>query len=179
MKTIVVYSSKYGSTRRYAEWIAQDLGADLTDVSQLTSAQLGKYDTVVFGGGLYAGGLSGAKGFTRHAAVLAGKRLILFTVGLSDPAQAETIEKIRAGLCKCLPADVLNVAQLFFLRGSIDYTRLNFVHRMMMGMMDKILRKKAESERSESDKALIQSYGKTIDFTDRQSIAPIVAAVRG
>jgi menaquinone-dependent protoporphyrinogen oxidase len=27
VKALVVYSSRYGSTRRYAEWIAEDLGA--------------------------------------------------------------------------------------------------------------------------------------------------------
>lgn len=178
MKTIVVYSSQYGTTRRYAEWIAQALGAGLVEVFRLEDGQLEGCGAVIFGGGLYAGGLSGARDFARHAPALAGKRLILFTVGLSDPGLKETTEKIRADLQKSLPAAILDRAQLFFLRGGIDYARLSFVHRMMMGMLAKILRKKPESERSESDRQLLATYGGAIDFTDRQSIAPIVAAAR-
>ncbi len=31
MKTIVVYKSKYGYTKRYAEWIAEELSCDIKE----------------------------------------------------------------------------------------------------------------------------------------------------
>lgn len=57
--TVVIYRSKYGSAKRYAEWIAQEVKADLFDGSKVSPADLEKYDTIVFGGSLYAVGILG------------------------------------------------------------------------------------------------------------------------
>lgn len=57
--TIIIYQSKYGSTKKYAEWLATKLNADLYPKSKTTAEMLQKYDTIVYGGGLYAGGVNG------------------------------------------------------------------------------------------------------------------------
>ena len=31
MSTIVIYKTKYGGTKKYAEWIAEELGCDTVD----------------------------------------------------------------------------------------------------------------------------------------------------
>ena len=46
----VVYCSRYGSTKQYAQWLAEDLGADLYDVRRVYKEKLETYDTIVFGG---------------------------------------------------------------------------------------------------------------------------------
>lgn len=38
MKTLVVYRSHYGSTRRYAQWLAQALDADAAEEGRRTRA---------------------------------------------------------------------------------------------------------------------------------------------
>ena len=39
MNTIVIYKSKYGSTKTYAEWIKEELGCDIADA--YLNAELG------------------------------------------------------------------------------------------------------------------------------------------
>ena len=34
MKTIVVYRSKYGSTKKYAEWISAELGCEMLEFKE-------------------------------------------------------------------------------------------------------------------------------------------------
>ena len=58
MKTIVIYKSKTGFVRKYAEWIAEDLLADIFEVSKVNINMLAKYDTVIFGGSLHAVGIN-------------------------------------------------------------------------------------------------------------------------
>jgi len=61
MKTIVIYKSKTGFTKKYAEWIANDLLADIFDVSKVNIDMLTTYDTIIYGGSLYAVGINGIK----------------------------------------------------------------------------------------------------------------------
>lgn len=58
-KVLVLYKSKYGSCEKYARWIAEDTGADISDISSFDTERLGNYDVVVFGGSLYAVGIIG------------------------------------------------------------------------------------------------------------------------
>ena len=60
MKTLVVYRSHYGSTRRYAQWLAQALDADAAEERQADARLVQNSECVIFGGGLYAGSIAGA-----------------------------------------------------------------------------------------------------------------------
>lgn len=57
---VVVYESKYGSTRQYAEWIAEELKAALFKRSDMDVSKLKEYNTIIYGGGLYASGIAGS-----------------------------------------------------------------------------------------------------------------------
>ena len=35
MNAIVIYKTKYGSTKQYAEWIAEELGCDFIDAKNV------------------------------------------------------------------------------------------------------------------------------------------------
>ena len=49
MSTIVVYRSKYGATKKYAEWIAEELKCDIFDMKNITVEELfTKYQISVF-----------------------------------------------------------------------------------------------------------------------------------
>ena len=43
MKILVSYGSKYGTTQRYAQWIAEELAGDLADSRELTPERLKPY----------------------------------------------------------------------------------------------------------------------------------------
>ena len=60
-RIIVVYISIYGSTKTYAEWIAQALNARLARAKEVKPGSLSDYDTVIYGGGLYAGTIAGER----------------------------------------------------------------------------------------------------------------------
>ena len=46
MKTLVVYRSHYGSTRRYAQWLAQALDADAAEERQADARLVQNYECV-------------------------------------------------------------------------------------------------------------------------------------
>ena len=166
----VIYKSKYGTTKQYAEWIAQELGVTIIEASKVKPAQLMSFDVVVYGGGLYAGGIDGVGLVTKNPC----KRLVVFTVGLADP---ETTD-YSAILNKYFSSELLQQIKVFHLRGGMDYKELGLVHKGMMGMMRKMVMKQAEAERNEEDSLFLETYGSKIDFIDKDTIAPIIKYVR-
>ena len=170
-KIAVIYSSKYGTTKKYAAWISEELGADLLDRTVVKPTQIGSYDVVVFGGGLYAGGISGVDLVTKHRP----KKLIVFTVGLADPATTNYSNILK----KNFDPTLLNEIKVFHLRGGIDYKRLGLVHRVMMAMMKKlVIDRIPPDKRTDENRAFLATCGEKVDFTDRSAIAPIVEYAR-
>lgn len=170
---LVIYDSQYGFTEQYARWIAEDLGGDCAARKDVNPQQLQKYGGLIYGGGLYAGGVSGLKWFAKQLSSLAGKRTAVFTCGVADPADLKNVAHIREGMAKILTAEQMELP-IFHLRGGIDYSRLGFVHKSMMGMLKKMLESKPQQDLTDEDRQILATYGKIVDFTDRASIRPLI-----
>ncbi|HIZ44538.1 MAG TPA: flavodoxin domain-containing protein [Firmicutes bacterium] len=173
MNAVILYGSRYGSTRRYAEMLSEQTG--IPAVSYTDAPSLSDQELIVYLGGLYAGGVLGLSktlaGFSNQAVP---PKMILVTVGLSDPEEAENQENIRRALQKQCPAAILDQAKLFHLRGAIDYQKLSFSHRAMMALLYRFLRKKAPESRSAEDRAFAETYGGQADFVDFHTLEPII-----
>ena len=59
MKTIIIYGSQYGTTKRYAEYLSEMTGIE--DVAFKEAKDIDRYDRVIFMGALYAGSVLGLK----------------------------------------------------------------------------------------------------------------------
>lgn len=178
MNCLVTYSSKYGNTKKYAEWIAEELSCDVKPAKEVSLSLLKGYDVIIHGGGLYAGGLSGIRTITKHFDALADKTLILFSCGLADPEDPENAAHIKEGLARVLTPDMQRCIHQFHLRGGIDYGKLSPVHKAMMAMLRQSMLAKGQENLSNEDKMLLETYGKQIDFTDKASIRPLIAFVQ-
>ena len=174
MNYLVSYASRYGSTKQYAEWIAEALGCDCLPVKQVTRELLTQYDGLIHGGGLYAGGLSGISVITKNFDLLAGKTVVLFSCGLADPEDPKNVEHIETGLAKVLTPEMQVHIKQFHLRGGIDYSRLNLVHKSMMAMLRRSMLAKGYDNLRDEDKLMLDTYGKKVDFLDRSTIVPLV-----
>lgn len=174
-QTVVLYQSHYGFTKRYAQWIAKALSCPVYDSKKIPLQNLTEHDAVIFGGGLYAGGVNGVKFIRKNWKLLSGKRIVLFTCGLADPDNPENISNIRDGLSKSLSEEILSCLRLFHLRGGIDYSQLSFMHKSMMAMLRKmLLKKETNGNLSQEEQMLLDTFGKSLDFSDEKTIQPLV-----
>ena len=173
MKTIILYGSEYGATRRYAEKLAEQTG--LPAVSYEKAGSLAGCEQVVYLGGLYAGGVKGLKKTMKK--LPAGVRLILVTVGLADVQDPKNIENIRRSVRQQVPADILQNAALFHLRGGIDYGKLNFTHKTMMTLLYNHAKKLPPEQQNAETRAMIETFGKQVDFVDLAALRPIAAVI--
>ena len=172
MKSVILYGSRYGSARRYAQELSKQ--TDIPAVSYQEAPPLSKLETIVYIGALYAGGVLGLTKTLRRQSFGEHQRLVIVTVGLADPDILQNRENIRNALQKQIPAQLYGRAAVFHLRGAIDYQALSLGHRTMMALLHRSLQKKPAEEWSEEDKALMETYGKRADFADFASLRPII-----
>lgn len=172
-KVAVVYKSKYGSTEKYAKWIAEDTGADIFKVSEVKVGKLEEFNTIVYCGGLYAGGILGFSFIKNNYSKLCDKKLIVVAVG-ATLKKDEAIEEIKG---RNLTDEMKDKVQLFLLRGGLNYKKMNLIDRFLMFLLVKSVKLKKAEELDDDTKGLIATYGKVVDFTNKDAIAPIISAI--
>lgn len=85
MRLLVVYTSKTGFTKRYAQWLAEDLSGDCFPLEQAARVDFSGYDAVAFGSSVHAGGVRKLAWLKKRLPALAGKRVALFFTGAMPP----------------------------------------------------------------------------------------------
>jgi menaquinone-dependent protoporphyrinogen IX oxidase len=177
MKTpLVLFRSHYGSTLQYAEWLAESLSCPCYDVRRIPKDALSTHDSIVFGGGLYAGKIAGASTLLRETEVLLKKRLVVFTVGASDPTDTSKYTQL---IEKTFPPALRLQTAFFHLRGNLVYSKMSFQHRAMMKLLKKMVEKMPPDQRSQEDQDILSTFGVDTHFTDRNSLAPILSCIKG
>ena len=174
MKTqLIIYGSHYGSARCYAERLAEMTGLDVIDYKE--AKDISDYDRIVYIGSLYAGGVTGLK---KTAGRMAPQQeLIVATVGLADPTDATNVAHIRQSLKSQIPAHFYDESRLFHLRGAIDYTKLNLKYRLMMSLLAKKVEKLPEEQQNAETRAMLETYGKQVDFVDFSTLENIIESI--
>lgn len=175
MKTIVVYQSHYGSTEQYAKWIAQALGCPAKTLKSTDKRELSDYETILYGGGLYASGINGFKQFLKKLDPAAPKTLVLFMVGMTNPAQKEIYEQVAE---RNIPAQWKGKFKTFALRGDQCFSKMSGLHKMMMRIPKSMVEKKPVKERNEWEVQFLESFGRDVVFTSEEQIAPIVDSIK-
>lgn len=173
MQRIIIYGSEYGTTRRYAEQLSRLTGLPATDYA--AAGDLHGYERVVYLGGLYAGGVKGLKRTVKR--LPAGVKLILVTVGLADVTDQENIRNIQNAVRRQLPPALFANTALFHLRGGIDYSRLNPLHKTMMTLLYNKARRLPEEKKTAETRAMVETFDQKVDFVDFDSLRPVVEAI--
>ena len=127
---IIIYGSCYGTTKKYAEELSGRL--DCEAVSYENVNDINSYKTIIYMGGLYAGGVQGMKKTLKKLSDISDKNICIVTVGLADPTDEKNIEHIRKKLKTQVSEELYNKALVFHLRGGIDYSELNFLHKKIL-----------------------------------------------
>lgn len=173
MKELIIYGSQYGTTKRYAEKFAEMTNFPVVSYEDIKNVT--DYERVIYFGGLYAGGVKGLKHTVKKLAP--GTKLVIVTVGLADVCDEGNISNIRNSIKRQVPENVLKSADIFHLRGGIDYQILNFRHRTMMTLLYNKVKKLPEDKRTAEVKAMIETFNTKVDFVDFGSLNPIAESI--
>lgn len=172
-KAVVIYKSKYGATKQYAEWISDELHCEAIAADEFNPKDFAEYETIVFGGGIHAGGITGLKLIKKNYSKIKEKKIIIFAVGINVEGE-KNMEDLREinfnGKIKELPC--------YTLKGAYDPQKLSTFDAFLMKQVRKMIMKKPIIEREQHEKDLVKVIDYGCDYIDRESIAPIVKAAQ-
>lgn len=172
MKTIVIYNSQTGFTKRYAQWIAEAAGADCLELSSAKAKDLTGYEAIIFGGWACAGSIHKINWFKSHMNQWTDKKLIVFCVGASpidNPKNEPTLKKN-------FKESELKKVNIFYCPGGFNYEKMSVSSKLMMKMFVKIL--KAKKDRTEARLEMIKTISASYDISDKKYIEPILECLK-
>ena len=135
MNGIVIYRSSTGSTKQYAEWIAEETGFALHESSS-KEIPWGTADTVVIGCPIVANRPVLGGWVNKHWDRMKGKRVAFFTVSAADPAVAPAREWAESPCSE----EMRSAMGFFPLHGRFDYATLKGLGKAMIWIAANVLR---------------------------------------
>ena len=171
MKTLIIYTSQTGFTKKYAEWLAEKMSGDLLeqkDARKKPAEYFEDYDAICYGGWVMAANIVKVKWFLEKAAGWKNKRLAVFCVGGSPNDNPD----LDAFLKNVLTEEQKTYIKVFYCQGGFNYEKMNGPSRIAMKMFVSALKKKKDA--TEDEKMAIEKMSSSYDISDIKYIDPIV-----
>ena len=175
--TIIVYKSKTGFTKRYAEQLAGKLGCTALAEKEAKPKRLRGCHTLVFGTRAHAGRIDGLAGGLRLCRQSGAQRLVLFVTGAMPCAAREQIEALwKQNLSEQQRRDIPH----FYLQSGLCYERMGWTDRMMMRGLAAMLRGKKNKtpEDAALQQAIAASFAASFDHSDPAFLQPMLELLR-
>lgn len=162
MKGAIFFSSKYGSTAQYANWIGEATGLPVFNIKG-DNADLSEYDFLVLGSPIIYHKIHNWKWVRANMAEIEKRPIIFFTVSGAPAGQ-----KLDGWIADSLPQHLISKMHHVVLRGRQNPKELNWYDRIMLiiGSM------------KNPDPVASKEELEGFDFMDKSSIAPIIKLVQ-
>lgn len=170
-KTLILYVSNTGNTKKYCEDIASAVSADVMPLKKFKWKKANDYDIVVFGGWIMGGNIKGLNDFLSHwDNELDGKDVIVLGVGMGCPT-ADTRKTL-------INQNILDLYHLRFyqMQGSFDYNKLNGINKLMMKAS---LAKLANDPNITAGEAsILDVIDRPIEVYDQQKVDKVISVIK-
>lgn len=155
MKILVIFKSKTGFAKKYAEIIGNEVKADLLELGKVTTAKMSEYDVVVYGAGLYAGSINGCKKAKEMFANSSAKKLVIFATGATPNVMKDKIEEMwKVNLSE----EELKSIPHFYMQGGLCYEKMGILSKALMKMMASTIEKEYGYDENSEGPSIRSSY---------------------
>lgn len=161
-KYLILYKSKSGFSREYAELLNQEVDSDIFDIDYFVG-NLNEYSKIFFFGGLYAVGLNKLKKF-KKLVMNYTKEIHVIAVGASKGTK-EDIDKIEKSN---FSFEELDRYYFHYMRGGFDFKKCKFVDKILMLLLKSKL--KIKKEKSADEIGMLNAYSQPLNFVRKDKL---------
>ena len=113
MRGIILYQSKHGSTKQYADWISEETGFPLVDLKKNKKPDLVDKDIIIIGSWILAARMVAHGWIKKNWSKIKDKDVVVFSVGADEP----TAELRKKYMDSSLPEEAKDKVSFYSLHG--------------------------------------------------------------
>ncbi|MFY9393404.1 MAG: flavodoxin domain-containing protein [Halanaerobiales bacterium] len=170
-KIIVLYKSKTGFSKKYAHWIAETLNCDIASLDKFDILDIGSYDLVIFGGGIYAGKINGINFIKMNWPLLERKKIIVFATGVTAPIPGE-IEIIKKDN---IPPNM--DIEFFYFQSGLNYAKMSIAKKLFVKVFKSFL--KAKKDKTDIEQGFLDAIENPYDYSNISQVEPLISYING
>ena len=173
MGAVVAFCSQTGSAKRYADWLAEELGCQAAPLERIEVAAADA-DLVVLCSWFHAASLKGAKRFRTYIAAHGEKRYAIVAVGATPmPCELWPASEHEEAFRRSFPTDAYPDLPWCYCQGGFHFERLGAVDKVMMRIYFKML--EGEIKRgNQREKISLAGMREGFDDCDRSYLEPLL-----
>ena len=176
MKTLIIYTSQTGFTKKYAEWLAGRTGGDVIELKEAKKKEdafYGGYEAIVYGGWAMAGKLVKFDWFLGKSVNWKDKKLAAFCVG-GGPRENPDVDTF---LASALNDEQKKYIKLFYCLGGINYDKMSGPSKLLMKMFISSIKKNKNA--SEKERQMAETVSHSYDYSDIKYLDPVMEYLEG
>lgn len=169
-KVLIVYKSKTGFTKKYVDWICEEVTCDTRTLKEAKTSDMDRYDIIIYGAGIHAGFISGLKKFTKLVDINS-KKIIVFATGAAPESDDMVQPVIENNLAECKSS-----VEFFYLESGLNYEKMGVFSRRLMKVFSKMLN--AKKDKSELENGMSKEIMNSFDNSKKENIEPLLALLK-
>ena len=169
MRVILFYNGKTGFTKRYADWIAQELNCEVKPFKDFEKTKVGEDDLVIFGSRIYAGRIERLNKIKSRVK----DNLIVFASGATPITAENSISKIWA---ENFTETEREAIPHFYMQSGLNYEKMGFIDRSIMKNVAKIMGK--QKGKTADEAGFAEAIRSSYDISSREYIIPLIQCVK-
>lgn len=172
-ESIVIYTTKRGSTKQYAEWIAEDLGCRALPLSDAKGMDLHGYSCIIYGGWIRGSGIVDFDKFAKMLDDELMRRLIVYGVGFADETVDNYAQVWGYSIGKIDPKNEHRVL-MYILGGRYDPASVTGLDRFLMKTMRAVLLSGSTADAKSAANMMKDRIDNGCDLVKRDNITSLV-----
>lgn len=169
----VVYATKYGHTKQYADWLKEEAGADTFAAASFTPTKALEYKVVVFAGGVYGDKIMIMDWLKKNLGQVNVNKIIVAAVSWycndSEDAKARLI-------AENYPEQFKNIVPLVVINSGIDKKKTSVMDKaQLLAAQTAINKRDVRTADDINALAIIKGYS---DSTSKDNLKSLIAAVQ-
>lgn len=172
---MIVYASRYGTSREYAVKIAEEKGYPLCSYNEIQD-NIKQYDEIIFIAPVYAGKIYALDKFLKENNKLGEVKLTLVIVGVYNPNRENNTSNINKLVSEMLKKSKFKLQAIHHLHGKLKVDKLSFMHKMLIKALYRKAKKSPADQLSDNDRDIVAAYEQTnkLDSSDSAQLDKVL-----
>lgn len=173
MKSILlVYKTKTGFTKQYADWITDEFLCKSVSIDEVITSEMNDYDIIIYGAGIHAGLILGLNELKKKIVDSRNKKIVVFATGAAPYKDEIVNEIVKRNFTENERTDIT----FFYFESGINYEKMGVADKTIMKIYSKFL--KSKNNKTEIENGTSTAISSSYNHSSKEFTKPLVTYLK-